>query len=266
LALLGNRTVYQKSLATFRNGTNAAGVAFASQVLNNYTNSGTNRNIYSHMDKFNSDPNGMQPPYTWVIAQTDGGLASYGRINGFGFITSQLASGINVTANLSGIGQLTNADLAVIIAIIATIAGTGSINSPSLNMALGLSATLAGTGVLSNADMDSIVGMIATLVGNGSLTGSMIGLCDISANISPFTVLSPESLAISLLDQNDIETNLSVREALRVIAAAVGGKLSGAAGTTITIRNAVADDKNRITATVDANGNRTAVTYDLSNS
>jgi hypothetical protein len=43
--------------------------------------------------------------------------------------------------------------------------------------------------------------------------------------------------------------------------AALAGKLSGAAGTTINIRD-VNDTKNRITATVDENGNRLTVTLD----
>jgi hypothetical protein len=70
--------------------------------------------------------------------------------------------------------------------------------------------------------------------------------------------------ADALLDRaNGIETGLTPRQALRLSAAADGGKLSGAATATNTIRNAVADDKDRIVATVDADGNRTAITYDL---
>jgi len=71
-------------------------------------------------------------------------------------------------------------------------------------------------------------------------------------------------IADALLDRaNAIETGLTLRQALRLIAAADAAKLSGAATTTVTIRNAVADSKDRITATVDADGNRTAITYDL---
>jgi hypothetical protein len=71
-------------------------------------------------------------------------------------------------------------------------------------------------------------------------------------------------LATSLLDANDVESGLTVRNALRLLAAAMAGEVSGAEGATITIRSAVADDKDRIVATVDSNGNRTAITYDLS--
>ena len=63
---------------------------------------------------------------------------------------------------------------------------------------------------------------------------------------------------------NGVETSLTMRNALRAMAAALAGKISGAAGTTVTIRNAVADSKNRIVATVDTDGNRSAITYDFS--
>lgn len=54
---------------------------------------------------------------------------------------------------------------------------------------------------------------------------------------------------------------MSAAEAFRIMLAALAGKVSGAAGTTVTIR-AADDSKDRIVATVDANGNRSAVTLD----
>jgi hypothetical protein len=68
--------------------------------------------------------------------------------------------------------------------------------------------------------------------------------------------------AAALMDlANGIETSITPRQALRLILAASAGKLSGAGTTTVTIRN-VGDSKNRITATVDSDGNRSAVTTD----
>jgi len=58
-----------------------------------------------------------------------------------------------------------------------------------------------------------------------------------------------------------VEGTRTVKGALRLILAALAGKLSGAGGSTITIRDAD-DTKDRITATVDASGNRTDVTLD----
>lgn len=84
---------------------------------------------------------------------------------------------------------------------------------------------------------------------------------------SAMTLTSGErdSIASAHLDlANGVETGLTVRNAHRLEVSAAAGKLSGAAGTTVTVRNAVADSKNRIVATVDASGNRSAMTVDLS--
>ena len=50
-----------------------------------------------------------------------------------------------------------------------------------------------------------------------------------------------------------------MRQAQRIIIAALAGKSNGGGTATIKFRN-IADDGDRITATVDANGNRTAIT------
>ena len=65
------------------------------------------------------------------------------------------------------------------------------------------------------------------------------------------------------LDQADVvETGRTMRGCLRLMAAVLAGKASGLATTTAVYRNAVADAKARVTATVDADGNRTAITSD----
>ena len=60
-----------------------------------------------------------------------------------------------------------------------------------------------------------------------------------------------------------VETNRTLRQALRLILSAAAGKLSGAATTTVTIRD-TNDGTDRIVATVDSDGNRSAVTLDTS--
>jgi hypothetical protein len=75
--------------------------------------------------------------------------------------------------------------------------------------------------------------------------------------------LEASSFSTYLLDEEDVETGMTLRQALRLVTAASAGKISGASGSTVTIRSAVADDKDRVVATVDSNGNRTAITYDL---
>jgi hypothetical protein len=59
-----------------------------------------------------------------------------------------------------------------------------------------------------------------------------------------------------------IETGYTLQQTLQLIGAAVAGKLSGAATVTNTIRS-MDDSADRITATVDGSGNRTAVTHNV---
>jgi hypothetical protein len=69
--------------------------------------------------------------------------------------------------------------------------------------------------------------------------------------------------AAGLLDLVDsIDTGLTLRKLLRGVSASLVGKLSGGGSTTITFRN-YADTKNVLVATVDGDGNRSAITYDL---
>jgi hypothetical protein len=59
-----------------------------------------------------------------------------------------------------------------------------------------------------------------------------------------------------------VEGAVGILESLRVANAVLGGKISGGGTTTETIRD-VNDTKNRVVATVDAYGNRSAITLDL---
>ncbi len=84
------------------------------------------------------------------------------------------------------------------------------------------------------------------------------------AAIAALTIPTANQNADALLDRADgIEVGLTPRQALRLSAAADAGKISGAATSTNTIRNAVADTKDRIVSTCDSDGNRTAIIYDL---
>lgn len=115
---------------------------------------------------------------------------------------------------------------------------------------------------------DSLIGGSDTLdvqvtgMGANVITSSVINTDAITS--TGLAASAANEIADAALDRADaVETGLTLRQALRLIAAAAAGKLSGAATTTIVIRNAVADSKDRITATVTADGDRTAITTDL---
>ncbi len=66
-----------------------------------------------------------------------------------------------------------------------------------------------------------------------------------------------------LLDNEFIESGLTFRQALRLMAAVLGGQASGAASSVMVFRNAVQNSKDRVVAEVDEDGNRVGVSYDL---
>ncbi|HKR56937.1 MAG TPA: hypothetical protein VJS20_11610 [Gemmatimonadales bacterium] len=116
------------------------------------------------------------------------------------------------------------------------------------------------------------VGAAASVTGNvgGNVAGSVnsvtTGVTVTTNNDKTgYALTSGErtSIADAQLDEaNGVETSLTMRQALRLIAAVSGGKTNGMNTTTAHVRD-VNDTANRVTATLDGNGNRTAVTLSL---
>lgn len=289
VALIGNYSVLLKSPGTFLAGStvrdNRAAWTNGGQCRGRFVGSegGGFPGVASH-------PQGTEPPYSWVIAQQGGSMAAQRTITGAGSLTLDLKMGVACEAALSGSGTITSAAVDLIVQMIASLEGSGTISAAPLQAILAMAATLEGAGEISSAALGLIVDLTAGLTGSGVVTGNLSGLASLSADItSTGELLTTANVGAAVwsalaVDNNDagtmgellnnsgaganpwtteIEGGLTALEAMRLIAAAVAGKVSGAGTTTIVFRNAVADDKNRITATVTEDGNRTAITYDL---
>lgn len=100
-----------------------------------------------------------------------------------------------------------------------------------------------------------------TAAGSAALDWSNIENPGASVNLAGTTV-DLTALSDAVLDAV-VEGTTTVRQSVRLQNAALAGKLSGAATTTVAIRD-LNDCRDRITATVDADGNRSAVVLDLS--
>lgn len=111
----------------------------------------------------------------------------------------------------------------------------------------------------------NVVGSVASVVGAvGSVTAGVTVTTNSDKTGYSLTVTPPtaaQTATATLTLASGVETGWTLQEALRIILSSASAILSGAATTTVTIRD-VLDTKNRIVATVDANGNRTAVTFD----
>lgn len=91
---------------------------------------------------------------------------------------------------------------------------------------------------------------------------SAIGLASANLDTQIADLPTANENADALLDRSaGVETGLTFRQWLRLAASTLFGKASGLETTTAVFRD-FGDTKDRITATVDANGNRTAVTRD----
>jgi hypothetical protein len=129
-----------------------------------------------------------------------------------------------------------------------------------------LTASALATDAVTEIQAAVAAGAVASVTGAvGSVTGSVGSIASGGITAASFAAdsITASALAASavdeILDDTIGDSTITVRQALRVLIAGMAGKLSGAATTTVTIRN-VADSANVIVAAVDADGNRSAVT------
>lgn len=124
--------------------------------------------------------------------------------------------------------------------------------------ASGATAVRAAVG-LASANLDT---QLADLPTNSELSAALASADDaVLAAIAALSIPTANDNADALLDRADaIETAWTVRKSLRVIAAAVAGKVSG--GPTSSVFRNITDTKARITSSSNSSGDRTVVTLD----
>jgi len=205
-----------------------------------------------------SRPSGLRHPYTWSMARTNGAMASRLEIEGSATYTGAGALGRNLTGTSSGVGSFT-ATGALVVSGTATINGVATVTSNAF-AALLATATITGTAT-PTAAITAIGWGVTAINGVATFTGTRYATGTLEAEITPFTELSPQSLASAVWGEV-LEAGYSAQEIMRVMSAALGGEVSGAGTATVTIRD-IGDTANRIVASVDGTGNRTAVTLDV---
>ncbi|KKM45259.1 hypothetical protein LCGC14_1560990 [marine sediment metagenome] len=105
------------------------------------------------------------------------------------------------------------------------------------------------TGVDVAADIIAVKAETTLIVGDTGTDGVVLKVAGLNAD------------AVDKILDEVVEGTITVRQAFRILIAAVAGKTTGGGTVTASFRN-IADDGNRIVATVDVNGNRTAMTLD----
>lgn len=117
----------------------------------------------------------------------------------------------------------------------------------------------------------NVVGSVASVtagvtVGAGGIQSTSFAAGAIDAAAIATDAIGSAEIATTAIDEiwNSAigDSTITARQAMKAFMAALAGKASGAATTTMTFRN-INDDTDVIVATVDANGNRTAITLTL---
>jgi len=147
-------------------------------------------------------PAGYRHPQAWLLPQKPGTLGSFRVAAGTGGVaTASPVSGKNGTATITGTGDIPTALAKLVVAAASTIAGSGVITTADAQAFLNMAATLAADGDLTGA-IEAIGHAVAALAGTGTLDhedhlgASAQGYMD--ADITPFTDLSPQSLAAAV--------------------------------------------------------------------
>ena len=271
MALIGNYSVLNKSPCKWLTGNSTAlasgvGVGQHAQVRSgsNYNSdwrkfSLQERSTPSTVLRYAAKPDGYGGT-GWAMPTKAGAVSSVNSNNGVGTFTGSLAAGRALAGTFTGLGVFTGTGALVVSgsgaftgvgvftgSIVATRAAAGSFTGV---------ASFTGTTTAKGFATGSFAG-VASFSATRYATGSMVG------SFAPAVTLEAAGFSSYLLDSEDIESGLTLRQALRLVTAATAGKISGGGTATITIRNAVADGVDRVVATVDTDGNRTAITYDL---
>lgn len=151
--------------------------------------------------------------------------------------------------------------------------GLTALPNAAANAAGGLPISIAGALDLDemNVDIEAIEAKTTNLPAvPASTTNITAGTITTATNLTTnndktgyaLTAGERTSIADAMFDEaNGIETSWPMRKVMRILFAALGGKASGM-GTATGVFRAGDDSKDRITATIDASGNRTAVTLD----
>lgn len=154
-------------------------------------------------------------------------------------------------STLQGAGTESSTDNLYTGALIAIITGTGAGQAPRLITAYN------GTTKVFTVTPDWVVIPSVDSLFVVHRTGGPANVVAMVPNVLTASALAADAVD-EILDDQIGDGTITMRQALRVLIAGMAGKLSGAATTTITIRN-LADSANVVVATVDASGNRSAV-------
>ena len=206
-----------------------------------------------------SVPDGAQHPVAYKFARKTGNIASrYECAAAFTIGTLNLAEGRNLEATAAIVWTVPDAQLQLVVSAEGAAAITFTVANAALAGALDGSGTTTFAFTVSAATLGAIVDALATagITFSGSATASAIG--HMEGDITPFTDLSPENLAASVL-ASVVEDDVSLGDVLRILLAHAAGDATGL--DTNPAFKSHDGSKTRVAGTI-SSGARTITTFD----
>lgn len=229
--------------ATVSSRTKPADTQAAVTTVTNLTNAPTSGDFTAAMK---TSLNAATPSVT-VSDKTGFSLSGAGIQAIWDYLTSALTA-------VGSIGKLLVDNINATISSRSTYAGADTAGTATLLSRIASALSISGGAVTVGTNNDK-TGYALTSAYDAAKTALPAG-----SYTAPPTA---SQIATEVLTHADgVETGVTLQQAERAILAASAGKLSGAPSGPVVIRD-VNDTKNRISATVDADGNRTAVTLNL---
>lgn len=231
-------------------------------VRGNFTKAGGMRSFINAsamgVSKLSAVPDGIDGNGTWAPAQVSGGMSS--RIDtGATFSDANLAMGLAAAADLTGSGSV-SAGLGLIVSMIAAITATGTLTADMLGV-LALNAALAASGDLTAA-MTGLSLLLADVTGSSTTVGDITGPMSMEADINVTGATLTTANVASAVWGAIAEGSLSYQDLQRILLSIAAGKTTGFP--TAPVFRDTTDTVDRVTATLDSDGNRTSVTIDPS--
>jgi hypothetical protein len=186
------------------------------------------------------------------MAQKGNAIASRNVIENTGSVSfSNLAGGLGADTILAALMQFTNANMALVSGGATTILCTMTISQSDINGTPEGAAVLHVNGSVTEASLGALASALATLPGTFSFSLSDLrSTGSISADILPFTELSPQSLAAEVAAMQ-IDPGVTLQEAIRIVLAVAAGKTTitdlGGGSATVVFRD-TSDLKDRLSA------------------
>ena len=206
-----------------------------------------------------------------TAAALNGALDAIAALSGSGTFAGTADAIWNMVSDLIGSGEAAGT-INALANLVADVPGEGAVSAaPTAKAFMGAEITVTGD-LLTSANVgDAVWSAMAAANNSPGSMGERLNAAGSSGDPwgTPLPGSYPAGSAgyilsntVNALLDGEVESSVSVQEALRALLAALTGKASGGGGPTITFRNPE-DTADRVTMTVDESGNRSNVTLNL---